>query len=158
MIQVHREDKGGVSRVTLAGEVIEHVDLDQLVGKLGPRVDFVCRGVTRINSAGTKAWIRYFLSLKDKATKFRFIDCSFALVEQFNFISDMSCGGEIASVMVPFTCADCKKSYDLPCTADRYPKPSERFPGGKCPGCGKVNEMDEEPAEYFEFVGRMGGR
>ena len=92
MLNVVKEQQGGVLVVKLTGSIEETVDFDQLIGPPPPALHVYCRGVPRINSVGVKAWIKYFQKVQQAGAQLQFHECSTAIVEQLNLISNFACG------------------------------------------------------------------
>src|SRR3954452_12657294 len=92
----------------MAGTIDEYTNFEELIGP--PASEFIvnCKEIPRINSVGVKAWIKYFQTCQASGTKLRFTECSTAIVEQVNLISNFTCGGVVESIFVPFSCTSCK--------------------------------------------------
>ena len=101
MVNVLKERKGEVLVVRLVGSIEESVNFESLIGPPVPELHVNCREVPRINSIGVKAWIKFFSSLQQQGTKLRFVECSTAIVEQINLISNFTCGGVVESIYLP---------------------------------------------------------
>lgn len=152
MLNVVKEQQGQVLVVRLTGTIEESVDFEQLIGPVSGELVINCKGVPRINSVGVKAWIRYFQAASQKGVKLRFQECSTAIVEQMNLISNFICGGEVESIFVPFCCEDCKgELVGLFKTAD-LKKINFELPELKCTKCGGKAVFDDIPEEYFNFL------
>lgn len=152
MVNVAKEQKGDVLVLKLSGSIEESVDFDQLIGPVTKEVHIHCKGVTRINSVGVKAWIKYFQSLKTKAVKVKFAECSMAIVEQINLISNFVAGGEVVSLYVPFLCENCKAEFVALFTVEMVRKLGFKMPFAKCPKCSGKAVFDDLPDEYFYFL------
>jgi hypothetical protein len=154
MVNVLKEQKGNVLAVRLSGSVEENVNFDQLIGPPPAELHVNCKEIPRINSVGVKAWIKYFQSAQAKGTKLRFTDCSTAIVEQINLISNFTCGGDVESIYVPFSCGKCKSELvGLFRTAD-LKRLNLQVPDLKCSKCGGTATFDDIPEEYFGFLTR----
>ncbi len=154
MLNVIKEQKGSVLVVRLAGSIEESVNFDQLIGPPPAELHVVCKEVPRINSIGVKAWIRYFQSAQAKGTKISFIECSTAIVEQINLISNFTCGGQVVSIFVPFSCTGCKSELVGLFKTDDLKKMQLKLPDLKCSKCGGKAVFDDIPEEYFGFLVR----
>jgi anti-anti-sigma regulatory factor len=104
VVNIIKEQKGNVIAVRLVGSIEESVEFEQLIGPVSGEIHVNCKEVPRINSVGVKAWIKYFAGLQQKGSKLRFQECSTAIVEQINLISNFTCGGSVDSIYVPFSC------------------------------------------------------
>jgi anti-anti-sigma regulatory factor len=154
VLNVVKEQKGSAVLVRLSGSVEESVNFDQLIGPPPTELIVSCKEIPRINSVGVKAWIKYFQSAQAKGTKLTFIECSTAIVEQINLISNFNCGGTIESIYVPFACTSCKSELvGLFKTAD-LKRLNLKLPELKCSKCSGKAVFDDIPEEYFGFLTR----
>ncbi len=154
-IQITKEQKGGVLHVKLLGAIDENTSFEQSIGGVPPsEIRLNCKEVSRINSTGVKMWIRYFLAAKQKGTLILFEECSPAIVEQFNLISNFACGGKIDSVVAPYCCESCKAEIRGTVQSAEMEKISRDPPPVPCPKCGKNAVFDDVPEEYFAFLAR----
>jgi anti-anti-sigma regulatory factor len=154
VLNVVKEQKGTALLVRLSGSVEESVNFDQLIGPPPAELIVSCKEIPRINSVGVKAWIKYFQSAQAKGTKLTFIECSTAIVEQINLISNFNCGGTVESIYVPFACSSCKSELvGLFKTAD-LKRLNLKLPELKCSKCSGKAVFDDIPEEYFGFLTR----
>ena len=108
MLKINSDLQGDVLNLELNGSIDENAQFAEQVGEVSAsEVHVICREIPRINSVGVKAWIKFFQTVSEKGAKLVFKECSTAIVEQMNLISNFRCGGEVESVYVPFTCEDC---------------------------------------------------
>ena len=154
MLNVLKEQKGNVLVVRLVGSIEESVSFDALIGPPPQELHVNCKEVPRINSIGVKAWIKYFSVLQQKGTRLRFQDCSTAIVEQINLISNFTCGGAVDSVYVPFSCGKCRGEFIAPFKVDDLKKIAMNLPELDCPKCSGKASFDDIPEEYFAFLSR----
>ncbi len=154
MINVAKEQKGNAVVVKLSGSVEESVNFDQLIGPPPAELIVNCKDIPRINSVGVKAWIKYFQGAQAKGTKLTFQECSTAIVEQINLISNFTCGGVVESIYVPFSCTSCKSELVGLFKADDLKKMQLKLPELKCTKCGNKAVFDDIPEEYFGFLMR----
>lgn len=153
MLNVVKEKKGNVLLARLTGSIEETVNFDQIIGDdPGPELHVNCKGISRINSVGVKAWIKYFQNLAGKSVKLKFQECSTAIVEQINLISNFTCGGEVESIFVPFSCQKCSAELVGLFRVDALKKLNFEVPSLKCTKCGGSAVFDDIPDEYFHFV------
>jgi anti-anti-sigma regulatory factor len=154
VLNITKELKDSVLTVRLSGSIEESVNFDQLIGVAPGEMVVNCKEVPRINSVGVKGWIKYFQSCQSKGTKLKFIECSTAIVEQVNLISNFTCGGSVESIFVPFACTGCKSELvGLFKTAD-LKKINFNIPELKCSKCGNKAVFDDIPEEYLGFLMR----
>jgi hypothetical protein len=154
VVNVSKEQKGATLVVRLSGSIEENVNFDQLLGPPSAEIHVVCKEVTRINSVGVKAWIRYFQAAQAKGSKLRFQECSTAIVEQINLISNFTAGGLVESIYVPFSCLGCKSELVGLFKTEDLKKMKFQLPELKCTKCGGKATFDDIPEEYFGFLMR----
>jgi len=157
VVNVTKEQKGTALVVKLSGSIEENVSFDQLIGAPPAppgEIHVVCKEVTRINSVGVKAWIKYFSAAQGRGTKLKFQDCSTAIVEQVNLISNFTAGGAVESIYVPFSCQGCKSELVGLFKCDDLKKLNFKLPELKCSKCGNKAVFDDIPEEYFAFLMR----
>jgi len=154
VVNVIKEQKGNVLLVRLAGSIEESVNFEQLIGAPPAELHVNCKEVPRINSVGVKAWIKYFQSVSAKGTKLRFQECSTAIVEQINLISNFTVGGVVESIFVPFSCMNCKSELVGLFKTEDLKKLQLKLPELKCSKCGGKAVFDDIPEEYFGFLMR----
>ncbi len=154
MINVTKESKDNAIVARFSGSIEESVNFDQLVGPVGTELHVSCKEISRINSAGVKAWIKYFQSLQAKGTKLKFFECSTAIVEQINLISNFTCGGEVESIFVPFSCTSCKSELIALFRCEDLKKRGCTAPELKCSKCSGKAVFDDIEEEYFGFLTR----
>jgi anti-anti-sigma regulatory factor len=154
VVNVVKEQKGSVLVVRLSGSIEESVNFDQLIGPPPAELWVNCKEVPRINSVGVKGWIKYFQSAQTKGTKLKFVECSTAIVEQINLISNFTCGGTVESIFVPFSCTSCKTELVGLFKCEDLKKLQLKLPDLKCTKCGGKAVFDDIPEEYFGFLSR----
>ncbi len=154
MVNIIKEQKGSVIAVRLVGSIEESVEFEQLIGPVSGELHVNCKEVPRINSVGVKAWIKYFAGLQQKGSKLRFQECSTAIVEQINLISNFTCGGAVDSIYVPFSCTSCKGEFIGLFKTEDLKKLNMNIPELKCGKCGGKAVFDDIPEEYFGFLSR----
>jgi anti-anti-sigma regulatory factor/DNA-directed RNA polymerase subunit RPC12/RpoP len=154
LVNVVKEQKGSALVVRLTGSIEESVNFDQLIGPPPGELWVNCKEIPRINSVGVKAWIKYFQSCQAKGTKLKFFECSTAIVEQINLISNFTCGGAVESIFVPFSCTGCKSELVGLFKCEDLKKIQMKLPDLKCSKCGGKAVFDDIPEEYFGFLMR----
>ncbi len=154
MLNVIKEQKGNILMVRLTGSIEESVDFEQLLGTLPAEAQINCKEVPRINSVGVKAWIRFFQATQAKGTKLKFVECSTAIVQQINLISNFTAGGVVESIFVPFSCLACKSELVGLFKSEDLKKLELKVPDLKCTKCGGNAAFDDIPEEYFAFLVR----
>jgi len=153
MLNVVKDEKDGILTVIMSGAVEENAHFEDLIGEPTGLVVLNTKGVTRINSVGVKNWIKYFEGRVKKGAKLKFVECSTAIVEQVNLISNFTCGGEVESLYVPFVCEDCGAELVGCFKAEAIKAANFEIPNLKCTKCGSENAVfDDLPDEYFNFL------
>lgn len=152
MVTVAKEQKGNSLLVKISGSIEESVNFQELIGNHSPEMRINTKGVTRINSVGVKAWIQYFQGLKAQGVKLVFEECSTAIVEQINLISNFVADGVIESIAVPFSCQKCKSELLAFYRVGELKKIDFKVSAVKCVKCGGSSEFDDVPEEYFGFA------
>lgn len=152
MLNVVKEQNGNTLVIRLSGSIEESVDFNKLIGPTATEIQVNCKGVSRINSVGVKAWIKYFKGLSDQGVKITFVECSTAIVEQINLISNFTCGGTVESIFVPFSCTQCHAELLGLYKVESLKKAGFKIPPLKCTKCGGEAEFDDIPDEYFNFA------
>lgn len=154
MLNVTKEKKGNVLVIRLLGSIDESVNFQQVLGAPAPEMEINTKEVPRINSVGVKAWIKHFQTCQTSGSVLRFVECSTAIVEQINLISNFTCGGTVESIYVPFSCATCNSELvGLFKTAD-LKRLNLNLPNLKCSKCGGTAAFDDIPEEFFGFLTR----
>jgi anti-anti-sigma regulatory factor len=155
VITVAKEQKGTALVIKMTGSIEETVNFEQLIGPPpAGELHVMCKEVSRINSVGVKSWIRYFQTAQQKGTKLKFSECSTAIVEQINLISNFTCGGVVESIYVPFSCASCKSELLGLFKTEELKKLNMEIPPVKCNKCQGMAQFDDIPEEYLGFLER----
>jgi anti-anti-sigma regulatory factor len=154
VIKINKEQKGNALVLRIVGAIEESANFEQLIGDTPNLIYVNCKEIPRINSVGVKAWIRYFQSLAAKNTKIVFQECSTAIVEQINLISNFTCGGQVESIYVPFACVSCKSELVGLFKTEDLKKMQFNLPDLKCTKCSNKAAFDDIPEEYFNFLTR----
>ena len=154
MLNITKDLAAGILTVKLVGSIEESVNFEQMIGATPGEVLVNCKEVSRINSVGVKGWIKYFQSLAAKGTKLKFVECSTAIVEQINLISNFLCGGSVESIYVPFACEGCKAELVGLFKTEDLKKSGMNIPNVKCSKCGGTAVFDDIPEEYLGFLER----
>lgn len=155
-INVSKEQKPGGVVVKLSGSIEESVNFESIIGFPPPgEMQVNCRDVSRINSVGVKSWIKYFQAAQQKGAKLVFVECSTAIVEQINLISNFTCGGRVESIYVPFACQSCKAELLGLFKCDDLKKLDMDIPPINCNKCSGKAVFDDIPEEYLGFLERL---
>jgi len=150
--QVQETDRARI--VKLAGVLDDTVDFETLIGPM-PRVILVeCSQITRVNSIGVKRWMQYFALVPASQAQIVYVDCSPAIVEQFNMVVNFGGAGRIRSVQAPFTCMGCDHRFVEIYMTENLLKEKFNIGSRHCPKCKGEAVFDDHPAEYFSFLMR----
>jgi anti-anti-sigma regulatory factor len=152
VLNVSKEQTPNGLMIRLSGSIEESANFEKLIGAAPSELVVHSKDVPRINSVGVKAWIRYFQAAQQKGTKLRFIECSTAIVEQINLISNFTCGGTVESIYVPFACEKCRTELIGLFKTEDLRKLAFNLPDLKCSKCGGRTVFDDIPEEYLGFL------
>lgn len=153
MLTVQKEVRGASLTLRLSGVLNEAAKLEDHFDPSAKEVHVYCKEVSRINSIGVKAWIRFFQGYKNIGSKLFFYECSTAIVEQLNLVSNFDAGGKILSVFVPFACKSCSGEMIALFKVDDLVKGEFTLPELKCQKCADgVAVFDDVEEEYFSFL------
>lgn len=152
-----KEDGIDVALLTLSGTIDETVNFEKMFGTDFKSAKVYSKEVSRINSVGVKHWIKYFQELNKKGIRVEFNECSPAITEQLNLISNFDSGGKVISIYVPYACTNCKNEMiALFQTSDLKQKNFE-LPEISCSKCGSPSVFDDIEEEYFHFLEKSRG-
>jgi hypothetical protein len=152
MLTVNKQPSENGLLVELNGTIEESVNFDQLIGSFSGDLTVKCRGITRINSVGVKTWMRYFQGLKTQGKTFKFVECSHPIIEQLNMISNFAAGGEVVSILLPFSCMKCQNEFVANCPTAELRENELKIPPVKCEKESCAALFDDDPEEYLYFL------
>ncbi len=157
MFVIQRQESLGGSRLELklVGELDGTTDLAGAVGPISPRVSDVwvdCAGISRAISASITSWMGFFNGLTARGIWVKFIDCSEAIVNFLNVLSNFACGGQVVSVLAPFICPKCKSTEIHPVPATSIGDAMKQVKAARCIRCLGPLDFDDDPTVYFEFL------
>ncbi len=152
MLTVNKQQTKAGLAVELSGTIEESVDFEHLIGPFSGELLVNCKKITRINSVGVKTWMRYFLGLRGKNIGVKFFDCSYAVIEQLNMVSNFACGGEVVSILLPFSCIKCQNEFVASCNTAELKANDLKIPAVKCEKTECAARFDDEPSEYLYFL------
>jgi len=113
MVTVKTFNQNGKVVYQFAGVVDESFDVSAALKDAQAPLFFELSGIKRMNSTGVKKWMQFFNALQAEGKRCIFARVSPTLVEQLNLISNFSCGAEVVSVVLPFTCQACGSSESI---------------------------------------------
>lgn len=152
MLKIKKIRSGGKSIVSMSGTIEEDDDLNELIGPVSGETVFNCKDIQRINSAGTRSWIRYFEKLSALEKDISFIELSPAMVEQANMVVNFFAGGKVESVYVPYLCKSCDQPTTKLFPVDEIKQSKGKLPVPSCKSCEKPMVFDDVEEDYFEFL------
>ncbi|MBS1959385.1 MAG: hypothetical protein JST80_07940 [Bdellovibrionales bacterium] len=152
MLTVNKQQTERGMMVDLNGTIEENVNFEQLIGAFQGDLTVKCRGITRINSVGVKTWMRYFQNLKMQGKNFKFIECPQPIIEQLNMISNFACGGEVVSILLPFSCLKCQNEFVANLQTAELKVNNLQIPNVKCEKTECGARFDDDPDEYLYFL------
>ena len=152
MLTGTREQKGAALLVRLKGPVDERANFEQVFGEVPLEVQVSCKEVTRINTAGMRAWIKFFHGLQARGIKILLREVAFPIVEQINQTPDFAAGCAIESVLTHFVCPACKSELVGVFRIEDLRKNKLQMPEVKCSKCGGKAIFDDLPEECFAFL------
>ena len=152
MLMVTKDESGSPQKIIISGVIDESTALDELFGSIEKSIHVYCKDISRINSTGIQTWVGYFSRYRNGGGTVRFFEISPVLVTTTNYISNFFYLDEIASLCVPFQCADCSRSITKTFTPDEVRKFAQDFPKVNCPTCKGEAFFDEIFEEYFAFL------
>lgn len=142
------------TRVIVLGAITEASDFSSVLRQATNPVHIDLGGVRRINSIGTRAWIRFIQSLSADR-QVRLERCAVAMTQQMASVAGMLGRATVVSVMLPYLCDSCGHDEDseMQLEGRRDIQFDETI---VCPKCGDVMEFDELPETYLKFLSHVG--
>ncbi len=156
LVATFENRRSGARVIKFAGVLDEDNGLQNLVERVGSGVAlFNLAGIERINSIGTRDWIKWLASLEAQGTRPMFIACSPAVVQQLSRIKNFAGNGTIKSFQVPYQCVSCEREQlTLVHVADLGPLPY-RLPQATCDACGVEMELVDDAGAYYAFLNEL---
>jgi serine/threonine protein kinase len=155
-LRLNERRRNGVPLLELEGEINETSDLGAVFARSGA-VHLDLSQVTRINSAGIRAWLDAALA-RDDGLEISFERCSYALVSQLNMHPELTEGVRVASITAPYYCPNCRLEVAEvlqveALAASQLDRSGEiEAPCHKCPECNCELQFEALPEEYFAFL------
>jgi hypothetical protein len=150
-VKVQKQQVGSGLVLTLAGPIDETVDFDREIGPLSGAVTINLRGISRLNSTGIKGWLKFFQS-QSKSAQIVFQECSVAIIEQMNLISNFSIGAKVESIFAPFLCDKCQEELVALFNVTDLVAANFKMPQITCTKCQGNASFDDIEQEYFAFI------
>jgi anti-anti-sigma regulatory factor len=146
--------------VILSGSLVqEALSIEKLLGEIPARLRLNCKHVARINSQGVRAWIQFLQKTAARGTEVIFEECSTAMVQTLNMVSNFTRVARIESVYLPFACTSCHSELQALAGASQLARAGYRVSTRQaCPKCGGKAEFDDRSHEYFACLQRAEAR
>ncbi|NRA66414.1 MAG: hypothetical protein HRU19_18145 [Pseudobacteriovorax sp.] len=155
-ISINIVHKDGDDLVEYVGPIDaeSEVHLEQLIPKLGEKINFNFKHVESVNSCGVRSWINFMRELEKSDKAITFSECTSEIVMQINMIPSFKGNAEIASVYGDYVCDECgfektilfRRGENLPKGID------SELPKIDCEQCKSEMELEELEEEYFAFL------
>src|SRR6185295_6674214 len=153
MLVAERKTLHGKLTIHLYGAIDDRADILQVIGTSVPaEVTFNMRGVNKINSMGTGAWIKFVERLHSAGIKMTYAECSIHFAGALQFVSSARAGGKIESVFAPFRSAKCKIDEQLLLKTPDLPTVTAQISKVVCKACKGPLQFDEIFVEFFSFL------
>jgi serine/threonine protein kinase len=136
-------------RLKLRGDINENCDLKPIFDRPGT-VNLDLSGVTAINSRGIQHWLQASRK-RDPKLRLMLERCSPAAVSQFNLLPILAESGTIVSILAPYFCPYCRKESTELLSVKEIE--GAEAPVRLCLVCSSELEFDEDPNQYFVFIG-----
>ncbi len=156
LVATFEQRRSGARVIKFAGVLDEDNGLHELIERIGSGVTLInLAGIERINSIGTRDWIRWLASLEAQGTRPMFIACSPAVIHQLSRIKNFAGNGIVKSFQVPYRCEPCERDQlMLVHVADLGPLPY-RLPDCTCDACGGEMELVDDAGAYYAFLNEL---
>lgn len=141
------------ARVRLSGEIVDDVDLTPILE--GQRGELVLdlEGVTRLNSAGVRQWVRFVHAIPADVSVF-LERCPAFFMRQVVMIGNFLGQARMRTLYLPYTCVDCDASCDKLVSAEELGTDAPPGPPA-CAACDGEVEFDETDDAYRAFLGEI---
>jgi anti-anti-sigma regulatory factor len=156
LVATFENRRSGARVIKFQGVLDEDNGLASLVERVGSGIALInLAGIERINSIGTRDWIKWLATLEARGTRPMFIACSPAVVHQLSRIKNFAGNGTIKSFQVPYLCAPCEREQlVLVHVADLGPLPYQ-LPVHSCDACGGEMEIIDDAGAYYAFLNEL---
>ncbi len=151
ILSIKVEQKPDGFFATLSGDITEESNFSAITDLKPSKVTLNLSEITRINSTGVREWINFVSALQKAGTRIVLEQCSVAIVQQLNMISNFRGGGQVTSVYSPYFCESCEAEHTRLLTLAPGKKPDLNEPFN-CPTCQSLMEFDDLPETYLSFM------
>lgn len=142
--------------LTIAGAIVDGVDLARLVAHAqGGSLVLDLAGVTFVNSAGIRQWIRLQQAAKAGNIRLELRRVAVPLIHQLNIMPAARGVSLVSSFFAPYLCDDCDAEHAvlLDVRTHGADLARKRAPAVTCPDCKRALELVDSPELYFMFLG-----
>jgi hypothetical protein len=148
--------RGGIAYLRIYGVIDETFSPTKLADAVESRdVILNVKAVSRLSSFGVREWVHAMKLLGEKARHVYLVECSPAVVQQLNMISNFAGTAQILSVQVPMICEACNWDAEAPVDMSKFVL--DTLPQMACKRCGKSMVIDDLPEQYFAFANQNRG-
>ncbi|MCM8796789.1 MAG: hypothetical protein NC923_02780 [Candidatus Omnitrophica bacterium] len=153
MLNVTKEELEDVLILSFKGIMDENSNLGRIFDTDKSVIRINLKGIKRINSCGVREWVNAIRTIPENK-KVEFIDCSPAIIKQFNMISNFGGPGKVISFLAPYFCSRCNKIWDETIEIGQHLEELVNFkaPQLKCPQCKDDLKFDDLEEKYFQFI------
>jgi serine/threonine protein kinase len=147
----------GASLLRLGGAIDEFFDRDRLLEAAAVgTVIMDMGGITKVTSAGLRAWIDAVS--RPLPGELFFVNCPPAVTAQFNMVQGFHGSGHLLSFYLPYLCPACDHAHEvLIDVARQFEVVRERCPPVvACPACQTPMTFDDAPESYFKHAATAG--
>ncbi|MCX5697679.1 MAG: hypothetical protein NTU54_06925 [Candidatus Omnitrophica bacterium] len=155
-LSVERQDTQDALFINFYGIIDENSIFGRVFETDKNRIVVNLRGVKRINSCGVREWVNALRSIPQEK-RLEFVECSLAMIKQFNMISNFGSHGRIRSFMAPYFCSRCNRQFDkVVVLKEHLDKLLDlKAPDFTCSVCQDVLKFDDLEDKYFQFIVRQ---
>jgi hypothetical protein len=115
-------------------------------------------GITNFNSCGVREWV-YLIRDLGNLGSLVFVNCSIAMVDQFNMVPESVGRAHVQSFYAPYVCethGDLEQLIDA--ESERNTIENDQIPERLCDACRKPLIFDAMPDSYFLFLAPTKGK
>jgi anti-anti-sigma regulatory factor len=140
--------------VKLGGTIDEDNELVPLAGRIrGNTAVIALAGITEINNCGVRDWVRWLAEVQSRSEEVVLIECSPAIVQQLNQVSNFAGKAYVKSFYVPYFCQACDEEKAILVDIDELRVDAHVSPPtARCDACDGVMAFDDLEESYFSFV------
>ncbi|MCX5713560.1 MAG: hypothetical protein NT033_01855, partial [Candidatus Omnitrophica bacterium] len=155
-LAVERQDTQDALLINFYGIIDENAIFGRIFETDKKKIVVNLRGVKRINSCGVREWVNALRSIPQEK-RLEFVECSLAMIKQFNMIANFGSHGRIRSFVAPYFCSRCNRQFEKVVVLDEHLDGllSLKAPDFACSVCQDVLKFDDLEDKYFQFILRQ---